>query len=331
MIAQKEKKACLLVVGPANIPTGYARVVTSMLRPLAHDYEIHQFGLGKRGWSDLEWPLHFNTDRTDAYGVSSLLNLIETVRPDLLLIVFDIWLYYVYRSSLLERFPHLRTVLYCPIDGDEANPDYLKSLGTLDCLVLFTAFARRVVLEAVRHLENGFAAPVEVIPHGLDTDTFYPVRHRDEAPDPAASRRAARRLLFPDQTDIEKEFWVLNANQNNPRKRLDLTLEGFADFARDRPAGVRLFLHTNLNEDGCELIPIARRLGIEDRLRWTPDRLRGDFLPDEKLRLIYNACEVGLNTSIGEGWGLVAFEHAATGAAQILPRHSVHDRGGRDN
>lgn len=42
----------------------------------------------------------------------------------------------------------------------------------------------------------------------------------------------------------------------------------------------------------------------------------------EKLNCIYNACDVGINTSIGEGWGLVSFEHAATGAAQVLPRHS---------
>jgi D-inositol-3-phosphate glycosyltransferase len=41
------------------------------------------------------------------------------------------------------------------------------------------------------------------------------------------------------------------------------------------------------------------------------------------LRVIYNAADVGLNTAITEGWGMVAFEHGATRAAQILPGHSV--------
>jgi glycosyltransferase involved in cell wall biosynthesis len=41
------------------------------------------------------------------------------------------------------------------------------------------------------------------------------------------------------------------------------------------------------------------------------------------LNLLYNACDVGINTSMGEGWGLVSFEHGATGAAQIVPRHSA--------
>jgi glycosyltransferase involved in cell wall biosynthesis len=144
-------------------------------------------------------------------------------------------------------------------------------------------------------------------------------------PDITASRVAARRQLFPDRPELEDAFLVLNANQNNPRKRLDLTLGGFARFACDKPARVKLFLHTNLNEEGCELRPIARRLGIEDRLLWTDARLRSQFVHDETLQLIYNACDVGLNTSVGEGWGLVAFEHAATAAAQVLPRNSVHE------
>lgn len=316
----------LLAVGPSNKPAGYARVVTSMLRPLAHRYDIHQFTYGCDSDGHHPWPLHANRDRTDAYGVKALADLIEELRPDLLLIVFDIWLYYVYRQMLAQRFPHLLTVLYCPIDGDDANPDYLGRLRDLDCLVLFTDFARRVVLEAAGRMDGGVLPPIEVIPHGVDLDTFRPAaREADDRPDLAASRAAARRLLFPDRPELEDAFLVLNANQNNPRKRLDLTLEGFARFARGKPDRVKLFLHTNLDEEGCELRPIARRLRIEDRLLWTDARLRSQFVSDESLRLIYNACDVGLNTSVGEGWGLVAFEHAATAAAQILPRHSVHE------
>jgi glycosyltransferase involved in cell wall biosynthesis len=44
---------------------------------------------------------------------------------------------------------------------------------------------------------------------------------------------------------------------------------------------------------------------------------------DERLNLIYNACDVGVNTARAEGWGLVSFEHAATGAAQVVPGHGA--------
>jgi D-inositol-3-phosphate glycosyltransferase len=46
-------------------------------------------------------------------------------------------------------------------------------------------------------------------------------------------------------------------------------------------------------------------------------------VPSEQMNLIYNACEVGVNTSAAEGWGLVSFEPAAAGGAQIVPRHSA--------
>ncbi|HYH84552.1 MAG TPA: glycosyltransferase, partial [Pyrinomonadaceae bacterium] len=43
----------------------------------------------------------------------------------------------------------------------------------------------------------------------------------------------------------------------------------------------------------------------------------------QQLNRVYNACDVGINTSSAEGWGLPSFEHAATRAAQIVPRHSA--------
>jgi glycosyltransferase involved in cell wall biosynthesis len=46
-------------------------------------------------------------------------------------------------------------------------------------------------------------------------------------------------------------------------------------------------------------------------------------IPDNKLNLIYNATDVGLNTSMGEGWGLPSMEHAITGAPQIVSDNSA--------
>ena len=45
-------------------------------------------------------------------------------------------------------------------------------------------------------------------------------------------------------------------------------------------------------------------------------------LSDADLNRLYNACDVGINTSMGEGWGLVSCEHGAAGAAQIVPDHT---------
>jgi glycosyltransferase involved in cell wall biosynthesis len=45
--------------------------------------------------------------------------------------------------------------------------------------------------------------------------------------------------------------------------------------------------------------------------------------PDEMLNRIYNACDVGINTADGEGWGLVSFEHASCRKPQVVPCHTA--------
>lgn len=299
-----------------------------MLRPIKDRYAFHQFALNYRGQPFVrDWPIHPNSLEGDPYGVAQLPKLIEAINPQLLLIVFDIRLYYAHKEHLERHRPTLPVILYCPIDGDDADFAFLRRLNSLTYLVLFTRFARRVAEAAAQRSSELDRLPkIAVIPHGNDKQIFQPlIRIGSEWSNIWASRLAARRLLFPDRPDLKSGFIVLNANQNNPRKRIDLTLEGFARFARGKPPSVKLYLHTNLYERGSELIPVARRLGIEERLLFTADGRSSCAASNEELNLIYNACDVGLNTSVGEGWGLVAFEHAATGAAQILPRHSVHE------
>jgi D-inositol-3-phosphate glycosyltransferase len=115
----------------------------------------------------------------------------------------------------------------------------------------------------------------------------------------------------------------LNANRNQPRKRIDVTMKGFALFAAGKPNYVRLYLHMGLQDVGWNIVTLAERYGIIDRLILTSRSMAPPAVPDAQLNLIYNACEVGLNTSSSEGWGLVSFEHGATRAAQILPRHAA--------
>ena len=66
--------------------------------------------------------------------------------------------------------------------------------------------------------------------------------------------------------------------------------------------------------------------GLEERLHLNP--LAGGIVDDRELNLLYNACDVGITTSMGEGWGLVSFEHGAAGAAQIVPDHSAAPKSG---
>jgi glycosyltransferase involved in cell wall biosynthesis len=74
---------------------------------------------------------------------------------------------------------------------------------------------------------------------------------------------------------------------------------------------------------GWDIVRLALRYGMDDRLVITANTPGLPHIPTDRLNLIYNACDVGINTSLGEGWGLTSWEHAATGKPQILPRHSA--------
>jgi glycosyltransferase involved in cell wall biosynthesis len=110
----------------------------------------------------------------------------------------------------------------------------------------------------------------------------------DRLPNVAVIPHGFDASLFHPQREPHDGFVVLNANRRFDRKRLDITREGFELFARGK-SDVTLILHNDGN------------------------------LSDAELNRLYNACDVGINTSTGEGWGMVSFEHAATGAAQIVP------------
>jgi D-inositol-3-phosphate glycosyltransferase len=279
----------LLILGPVSTPYGYARVINSVARFLVGRYEVHQFGLDVRdAVAGAPWPIHPNTLAGDPYGLDQLPALIESVRPNLLWIVNDMWLYLVHKQSLTKYADDLKIVLYCPIDGTDINPGSVRALRSLSRLVVFTEFARAQISAAVAQLKSCPQPfpPVDVVPHGVDVDTFHPCA-------------------------------------GNIRKRIDLTIQGFSIFARDKPEHVKLYLHTSMKQLGSNLWPLVHECGVAERLVLTTHKSETPLVPDRHLNLIYNACDVGLNTSTGEGWGLVAFEHAATGAAQILPRHSA--------
>ena len=319
----------ILLVGQAAQKTGLARVTRAIAGHLATDYDIHVLGIdcfehpgSKRTASD--WTLHGNPATYDVFAELRLTELVDEIRPAIVVLYNDLWVISRYFRRL-EQAAHRSTIVgYCPIDGRILSPDLVSSIRPLDALVVFTEFARSAVLACAE--QEGLAQEepfrsIQIIPHGLDAKVFHPWPSSEM--DPAQRRLAARQALFPEQPELWEGFWVLNANRNQPRKRLDLTLEGFAIFAVDKQPGVRLYLHTGLNELGIDIMSHARALGIVERLVLTGPGNDHPDLPTSKLNLIYNACDVGVNTSSGEGWGLISCEHAATGAPQIVPRHSA--------
>lgn len=306
----------IVVVGDAVASTGFARLLHAILDRLHPRWDIHHLGINYFGDPhDAPWRIYRAGLRGDPYGVNRLQELIDRVQPRLVFLVEDLWFLPRY-VPILRANPHVHSVAYLPVDGAPLDPALVHELTKIERLVVYTRFGMEALEAALP--PGGSSPPASRIPHGVDRRTFHPLR--DER---VASRAEARRLLLPDRGDLRDAFIVLNANRNQPRKRIDITMKGFARFAADKPKNVMLYLHMGIEDAGWNIVLLARRLGIEDRLIVTSMQNEIPDVSAERLNLIYNACEIGLNTSLCEGWGLVSFEHAATGAAQIVPRHTA--------
>ena len=307
----------ILIIGDAVAPSGFARVIRNIFEPLRNDYELHQLATRFDGGPhDYPWKLYPAGAGASRYGFDQVAPLVDQLQPAIVFLLYDIVYQVQYLEHLRKAAAKPRIVFYSPVESGPIAPEIMQRLGGVSRYVLFTEYGRGEIesaLQSVRANDPAFRFPeLEIIPHGVATEKFFPL------PDKAEARRRMRL----DDGEHRDAFIVLNANRNMPRKRIDLTIHGFALFAKDKPANVKLYLHMATEDTGWNVLILAKRHGIFDRLIMTQaDNSRPTF-PDDQLNYLYNACDVGINTTTGEGWGMPSFEHGATRAAQIVPRHT---------
>lgn len=320
----------LIAIGYNTVGTGLTRVMHSVMRRLADRHEIHFLGIGYAGETvhDRGLTIHpTNLQGGDVFAAFQAIRMIEEIQPSLVFIMHDIWLFDYYLRHLGPYRDRLKIATYIPLDGRIVNEADAAPLVQADRVIAYTQFGRGQFEDAFRRLRDAGKASdvpaVEIIPHGIDPQRFFPFPELRRADFDAAARAGAKQRVFGDRPDHHESFVVLNASRLDVRKRVELTVEGFARFAAGKPPSVRLCLHHAIMDDESEqqLIALIRQCGIADRVWLNPFGSR--VVDDEDLNWLYNACDVGINTSMGEGWGLVSCEHGATGAAQIVPDHTA--------
>jgi glycosyltransferase involved in cell wall biosynthesis len=305
--------AKILFAGDCGVQTGFGRVAEHIIPALAKEHEVHALAVNWHGDPN-EMQQHCRmypamAHGPDPFGSHRIGELVQIIKPDLVFIINDIWV----AISLIDKIEPFKegigfkTFVYTPIDSYGLFPELLPAIDKWDYLATYTEFAK----EEIELM--GYKKPIAVIGHGTDFTKFFPL-------DKAECRKE---LGVPDDT-----FIVFNGNRNQPRKRIDLTIKGFIKFAKDKP-DTRLWLNMGQKDMGWEIIPLFKRVARDEGydpagkvILTSPHFSTHNCLPIEQLNKVYNAVDVGVNTCIGEGWGLVNTEHAATGVAQIVPDHT---------
>lgn len=298
----------VLVVGFANGHTGLSRVVETIVNSLVPAHDVQVLGIDGVGAGPAGVRLHANPHAWDHMAGVEMTRLIEAEAIDVVLINHDFFSLPRCLAYLESSVRRPRLVYYCTVPGRLLTPDWALDLASVDALVVPTQFAYAQYVAACQQLGRpDLLVKLAVIPHCVANDAFYEV-------DPAK----ARAQLLPDYQSCPEEFWVLNANFFQARKEMPLTLAGFRLFAEGKHPAVKLWLHTNQTCGNTNILALVHEHGLRDRVHLTTAKV-----PITKLNLIYNACDVGLNTANAEGWGLLAFEHGATRRAQVMPAHGV--------
>lgn len=305
--------AKILYAGDVGVQTGFGRVSEYLIPGLAEKHEVHALAVNWHGdpnemqqYCKMYPAMAYGND---PFGAHRIRELVTTIKPDLVFVLNDIWVV----INLFDQIKDLREeigfkfIVYTPIDSYGLFPELLEPVDQWDRLITYTEFAK----EELRRM--GYGKPIDVVGHGTDFTKFFPI-------DKQECRKA---LGVP-----EDVFIVFNGNRNQPRKRIDLTIKAFVKFAKDKP-DARLWLNMGKKDMGWDLVPLLKRVARDEGYDATgkliltsPHFSTHNCLPVEQLNQVYNAVDVGVNTCLGEGWGLVNTEHAATGVAQIVPDHT---------
>lgn len=310
----------LLLFGWHVDGTGFTRVLRALVPWFARHYRITWMGVGYQGEPREVAPgvllRPTNLNGGDLMGAYAARLEWETLAPDAIFALNDPWYLAHYSREIASRLGDIPMVGYLPLDGDVVDSRIVEELTGFSSLFTYTRHAASQLRGAVRAC--GHETAVGVAGHGVDLRAFHPapgVRESDFAP-------GIRRRLARDLFGLDEPSWVvLNASRPDPRKRIDISIDGFARFVRGRPSNVRLCLHQALSY--AQFVEPLRQqadaLGLASRILWWPPQHAP--LDDSGLCALYNACAAGVNTSLGEGFGLVGFEHAATGVPQLVPAH----------
>jgi glycosyltransferase involved in cell wall biosynthesis len=293
----------LLWIGDALVPTGFATVTHAVLNHLQHDWEIVVSGVNYDG-GDHELPYRVMPARQggDMWGMNRFHDLCTEFDPAAVVINNDWWNVAQFAKIAPAGVP---VIGYMPVDGGNLDPAAMEELNKLHAAVWYTGFGHREACAA------GFTGQRQIIPHGIDTEMFRP-----------SDRHAARQIL-----DLEvpsNAFLVGNINRNQPRKRLDLTIQIFAAWIKQhRIPNAHLLLHCAQKDIGWDLRRVAAYYGVADRLILTGAEDMRDLQEAGRMKHIYNSLDVQMTTTLGEGWGLTTMEGMACGIPQIVPDASA--------
>jgi hypothetical protein len=301
---------------------GYSKVAHKLSNFLASipNVSVHYFGFANHPWTrtnrDIDSRIRFidveEEERkagypNECFGVNVINQKITTINPDMIFIYNDIIVISRLLNSIIQLSSYPPIITYVDLVYDFERPDLLHHIYRhSEKMIVFSD-------HWYHHLVNDYhfsESKIHILPHGVDQPTKMTTK----------DARAKFNLGSDD-------FIIVNTNRNAYRKALDITIRAFLLFLKIREGDhtLKLLLHCHMN--AATGYDIHKLVHIESiRLGFDPEKIMKDHilhisnkrLSDEEMNYLYNACDIGVNTCLGEGFGLCNLEHAVLGKPQIV-------------
>jgi len=304
----------ILWLGDAGCHTGFSRVTHSIGERLMtkHGHDVHVLAINYDG-DHVDTPLRLYRPNklipNDVYGQSRFVEMLNVVEPDVVVILNDVHI--VIKFLFLNTWDDDRLLLrhrpilaYMPVDSYN-YPGPWDLLGKSVHPVAMSKHGQRAFPEA------------PVVYHGIDTELFHPVSS-------AAPMFTSTGTKIESKRDAKKAygydpdgFLVLRVDRNDLRKDYPDTWRALAPVMK-RHGDIQVHFHCTARDDGADLrYLITREPDIEDRFFFPGGITTFKGFDVRDLAVLYNAADLFVSTSMGEGFGLTLAEASASGVPVI--------------
>jgi glycosyltransferase involved in cell wall biosynthesis len=282
-----------------HTPTGYGNQTALFTPQIAEDHVLSIFAYYGIEGAPIRWRgIDILPRGVDGWGNDIVAAHCIARHIDLLITLTDVW---VLDPAIYAELPWLA---WTPIDHEPVPPGVVNALKVARYPVAMSVHGQDLMRAA------GIRA--DYIPHGVDTRIFRPV-----------DRLAARNQMGWD----ERLFVAMMnaANKGDPsRKGFREVLQAWRDFVKVHPNSL-LYLHTEqtgLNgvplDELVTLLDLKKHVQFADAYAYATGTISG-----ADLNLAYNAADVLLNPSMGEGFGIPILEAQAAGCPVIVTDFSA--------
>lgn len=232
---------------------------------------------------------------TDGFGNPALLrHALATERPDVVLLFNDprffIWVWQM-EDEIHQVCPIAYNHLWDNPPWPEYNRVLYESTDLINCINYPTySMLKDNMSEKQR---------INYVPHAVPQDLFKPV-------DETTQKQLKKNILGSSKAE---HFVALYVSRNARRKMPSDILVSWKMFLDELETkhghkNASLLMHTDpLDQEGPNLIHVIKMLGIENNVVFSNDRVG---FPD--MSNLYNACDVVINRSCNEGFGLSVLE-----------------------